>query len=234
MRSELARAYVEALFKHGRALVSGALAGVLGFVVMIHPFIVPAWVWFTVAGVFLWAVQFLAFRDVWLQLEAAQDVSRVSKVLGTELRDIRHKIELVRATRPNSYSQEFELPFARWDEGASKLAASPELYEVVESAYTAARHVVDTFRIRRSRADFGVTIGVHQEDGLDEAYELAGKALDALGEPRGTPWESASARAVREVTEDLMHEEHPVTLPSEHESRYQWPGELIEREQQDD
>jgi len=125
--------------------------------------------------------------------------------IGTELRDIRHKIEIVRSTRPSPhYSQGFQLPGARFDEYDEVLAEHPELYPIVERAYTAAHHVNEALDMRRTRAKPGWTIGVIAEDGLDAAYDAAGEALDALGEERGPVFESDYQRAVREVTEDVM------------------------------
>jgi hypothetical protein len=127
--------------------------------------------------------------------------------LGTELRDIRHKIELVMSTRPHPhYSHGFRLPGARWDEYDAFLAKDwPDLYPVIERAYTAAHHVNEALKMRETRAG-GTTIGVIPDDGLAEAYEAAGVALDALGEPRGEPWETGAQVAVRTVTEDILRE----------------------------
>jgi len=128
--------------------------------------------------------------------------------LGTELRDIRHKIELVKSTRPNPhYSHGFRLPGARWDEYDSFLAADwPDLYPIIERAYTAAHHVNEALKMRETRAGVGKTVGVIADDGLDEAYDAAGVALDALGESRGEPWETGAQAAVRAVTEDIQRE----------------------------
>jgi hypothetical protein len=134
-------------------------------------------------------------------------LSIASRQIGTELRDIRHKIEIVRATRPTRhYGAGFRLPGARWDEYDEVLAANPALYATVERAYTAAHHVNEAVDMRRTRAKPGMTLGVIAEDGLDEAYDAAGDALDALREPRGEPFESDYDRAVRLVTEDVVRD----------------------------
>ncbi|MGZ4380405.1 MAG: hypothetical protein ACXVZN_06700 [Gaiellaceae bacterium] len=126
---------------------------------------------------------------------------------GTELRDIGHKIEIVKSTRPNPhYSHGFQLPAARWDEYDEDMAAYPELYRVLDHAYTAAHHVNSALDMRRTRANPGVTLGVIQEDGLDAAYDAAANALDALGEPLGEVWESGTGEALRLVTEDVVQE----------------------------
>jgi len=57
-----------------------------------------------------------------------------------------------------------------------------------------------------TRAGVGKTVGVIADDGLDEAYDAAGVALDALGESRGEPWETGAQAAVRAVTEDIQRE----------------------------
>jgi hypothetical protein len=106
----------------------------------------------------------------------------VARQLATELQDIRHKIELVRATGPvNHYGSVFQLPAARWDEYDQLVAEHPELYAVVEKAYTAAHHSNEVVAMRRSRAAPGQTLGVIDEDALAETYEAAHEALDALG-----------------------------------------------------
>ncbi len=132
----------------------------------------------------------------------------VALQLATELRDIRHKVEIVKSTRPAAhYSHGFRLPAFRWDELDDKLARWPDLYASVEKAYTAAHHVNEALEMRRTRAGRpDQTLGVIPDDGLDEAYEAAGDALDALGEPRGEVWESGAVRAVRLVAQDIARE----------------------------
>jgi hypothetical protein len=130
----------------------------------------------------------------------------ISLQMGTELRDIRYKIELVRSTRPTpQYSHGFTLPAARWGEHHANLAEHPALYAAVEQAYTAAHRVNEALNMRRTRAGKpDALLGVIPDDGLDDAYEAAGRALDALGEPPGEAWETAAQRAVRGVTEDIL------------------------------
>jgi hypothetical protein len=128
--------------------------------------------------------------------------------LGTELRGIRHKIEMVKSTRPNPhYSHGFRLPGARWDQYDSFLASDwPDLYPVIERAYTAAHHVNEALQMRETRAGPGKTIGVRADDGLDEACEAAGAALDALGQERGEPWQTKAQAAVQTVVDDIERE----------------------------
>jgi hypothetical protein len=175
----------------------------------------PEWIgWFLLAvgaGLLiasgLWWVQ---SRPGWgLGDRARQErLAALSRQLGTELRDIRHKVEIVQSTRPHPhYSHGFHLPAARWDEFDDELATFPDLYKVVERAYTAAHHVNEALEMRRTRARKPEqTLGVIKDDGLDEAYEAAGDALDALEEPRGEVWETAAGRAVRLVAEDVMND----------------------------
>jgi hypothetical protein len=60
----------------------------------------------------------------------------IKRQLGTELRDIRHKIEIVKSTQPTpQYSHGFRLPNARFDEYRERLAEDAELYPVIEKAY---------------------------------------------------------------------------------------------------
>jgi hypothetical protein len=86
------------------------------------------------------------------QADEKRKLSGASKQLGTELRDIRHKIEVVRSTRPQPhYSRDFRLPAARWDEYDALLATSkPDLYPLVEAAYTAAHRVNEHLEFRRN------------------------------------------------------------------------------------
>ena len=209
-------AYLHAVSKHTRALLSGAIAGAFGIAVTIHPFLVPSWLWFGAVGATVVVVQFLAFHELREELSVTRDVARIARTLGTELRDIRHKIDLARSTRPTPhYSHEFALPDQRWGETAQALAARPDLYAVVERAYVAAHHVNDVMRLRRTRAAPHVTLGIRSDDGLDDAYEAAGAALDALGEPRGDTYETPGQRAVRGVVEDLLDDSSRVTPPPE-------------------
>jgi hypothetical protein len=150
-------------------------------------------------------------------------IRKAALQLGTELRDIRHKIDLVRSTRPtNHYSHDFQLPGARWHEYDEVLAAEPRLYRIVETAYTYAHHVNEALQFRRTRTP-RKTIGVVKDDGLDEAYEAAGNALDALGETRGEVWESDVQRVVREVTNDLVASDFRVTY-----AMYGVPGKEVD------
>jgi hypothetical protein len=128
--------------------------------------------------------------------------------LGTELQDIRHKIEIVKSTRPNPhYSHGFRLPASRWDKYDSFLAKDwPDLYPVIERAYTLTQHVNEALRMRETRAGGPKTLGVIPDDGLDEAYEAAGAAVDVLGQPRGELWQSKSQAAVQGVADDIRRE----------------------------
>jgi hypothetical protein len=140
--------------------------------------------------------------------------------LGTELRDIRHKIEMVKSTRPNPhYSHGFRLPGAQWDQYDAFLAQDwPDLYPVVERAYTLAHHVNEALQMRETRAGAGRTLGVIPDDGLDEAYDAAGLALDALGELRGEQWRTRAQAAVDRVVDDIQREleEEPATDSNDH------------------
>jgi hypothetical protein len=144
-------------------------------------------------------------------------LAAISRQLGTELRAIRHKIDILRTTRPHPhYSHEFHLPAYRWDEFDEELSADAKPYRIVEHAYNAAHHVNEALDMRRTRARPNATLGVIPDDGLDEAYEAAGEALDALGEPRGEVWETGAERAVRLVVDDIMREmEEGEAKPSE-------------------
>jgi hypothetical protein len=82
------------------------------------------------------------------------------------------------------------------------------VYRPVETAYAAVRHVNETLSIRETRSgNPPKMLGVTTEDHLDVAYETAGAALDALGEPRGEPWETAAQRAARLIAEGVLGDE---------------------------
>ena len=131
-------------------------------------------------------------------------VTRVQ--LGVELRAMRHRIEIVRSTRPHpQYSHGFALPTTRWDDHGNVLAGSLELFRAVEPAYAAVTHLHGVLEMRRTRAGNPTQqLAVIAEDRLDDVYDKAGVALDALGEERGEVWQSDYDRAVSGVVEDLL------------------------------
>jgi hypothetical protein len=208
------REYVRKVLRHMWTVIVAVAAGLIGIVESIdNKLKVPVWIWLTVFGLGLVYAQFQAFHDVRVERDAlieseARWLARISRLFGTELREIRRKIEMARAMRPTPhYSHTFQLPGARWDEYDDALAAFPELYEVVERAYTAAHQVNEALGFRKARASSTAkAIGVMPDDGLEAAYNAAGEALDALGEPRGEEWETAATRAARLVTEDVVRD----------------------------
>src|SRR5207253_61670 len=128
---------------------------------------------------------------------------RASRRLGTELRDMRLMIERVKATSPMAYPRGFRLPVARWQEYEPLLADHPDIYRLVERAYTAANGVNEVLRLREGRQGANVaTLGVISEDGLDETHGAAGEALDALGEGHNAPFKPVPSGevAIREMT----------------------------------
>jgi hypothetical protein len=126
--------------------------------------------------------------------------------LGTELRAIRHGIELVRATTPPAYHRGFRLPGARWGEYHEALASDPSLYAAVETAYVAVHHLNQALDFREGRSPGSMQFGVMPDDELDNVYDAAGDALTALGLQLGPTWESAARRAARGVAEDILQE----------------------------
>jgi len=144
------------------------------------------------------------------QLEAARaeleakPVNDVAPLFGTELRDIRTKIERVKATTPPSYPPGFQLPGECFTKYGPVLAERrKDLYAIVERAYAAAHHVNENVRTRQARKGAHMLLGAIAEGGLDEAHGLAGEALDALGQAHNEPVESSLRRAARQVLEDL-------------------------------
>ena len=135
-----------------------------------------------------------------------EDLASAALLLGTELNAIRHDIELARARKPASFSREFRLPGARWDQYNEALSKHPELYATVGKAYIAAHHVNRCLEIRENQNLRAWTFGILPDDGVDEAYESAEEALKALGIEPEEPWETAAARAVRAVTEDVLRD----------------------------
>jgi hypothetical protein len=147
----------------------------------------------------------LAEIDKDRRTEEAIDAIRVE--LGTELRDIRRKIEKVKGMEVQIYWEGFELPAARWHEYDEVLALEAELYAKVEAAYVAANDVNEAVRYRRSINRVpGRNIGANPTDGLDRAYEAAGYALDALVQLRGEPWRTPTQEAAQAIIEDAREE----------------------------
>jgi hypothetical protein len=141
-------------------------------------------------------------RDAAAERPSAEAIRRQ---LGTELRDIRQKIERVKAGKRPRYWRGLRLPAARWDEYDEFLAEDADLYAILEAAYTAAHHINEHL-VRWETASSHPSFLVRPEDGLDETYDAVGEALDALGEERGEPWESGAAKAARSVAEDIARE----------------------------
>ena len=136
-------------------------------------------------------------------LQLMNERSAASLVLGTELNDIRHKIDVVRSNTPAQYGPAFRLPADAWAEFDTLLAKWPGLYETVGVAYSAAHHLNEALDVRRGRVGRDTPLGVIPDDGLDEVYDAAGAALDALELPRRAPWESQKAKVIRLVAEDI-------------------------------
>jgi hypothetical protein len=208
------REYVRKVFGHLWTVIVAVAAGLIGIVESIDNNLkVPVWTWPTIFALGLVYGQFQAFHDVRVERDAliedeAKRLARVSRLFGTELREIRRRIEMAKAMAPTPhYSHAYHLPGARWDEYDDLLAAFPELYDVIERAYTAAHHVNEALDFRRTRASSPTqTLGVMPDERLEAAYDAAGEALDALDEPRGEVWETEAQRAARLVAEDVARE----------------------------
>ena len=115
----------------------------------------------------------------------------------------------MKATNPPSYPREFQLPGARWSKYGPVLAElRPELYVIVDRAYTAAHDVNENVRGResRQRATNPPQLGAIPQDGLDEAHGLAGEALDALGQAHNEPIKSALQTASEQIAGDIVQE----------------------------
>jgi hypothetical protein len=127
-----------------------------------------------------------------------EDRRVMAELLGTELRDIRRKVEKVRSMRHPVYWDGFQLPAYRFDEWKAELAKQPELYRLVEHAYVLANDVNEAVVHRRTLTTSRL-IGPHPSDPLDAAYDAAGVALDALGKPRGEPFLTVVEQAAQNV-----------------------------------
>jgi hypothetical protein len=116
-------------------------------------------------------------------LRAEKQLQSAAPLFGTELRDIRTKIEKVKAD--GSYPMGFKLPAFRWNDHARDLTGRPDIYRIVERGYTAAHQVNERLDAREAKRRPGnrALLPVQPRDGLDEAHGAAGEALDALGEP---------------------------------------------------
>ena len=127
-------------------------------------------------------------RELQQALEAAEsskEIRTVAHILGTELRDIRRKIERAKADDPPRYPFGFKLPTGGFTEYRAVLAQDDHVYKIVAGAYTAAHRVNERLDERESRRRPGNRLRseVLPEDGLDAAHGAAGEALDVLGEP---------------------------------------------------
>ena len=71
--------------------------------------------------------------------------------MGTELRDIRLKIERIKAATPAIYPSGFRFPGRQFTEFQNLLSAHPEVYEKVERAYTAAHNVNEVLDLKRPK-----------------------------------------------------------------------------------
>jgi hypothetical protein len=140
-----------------------------------------------------------------LAIGIAEDVRLGVLPIATELRDIRRKIEKLKSMATPIYWDDFQLPVARWHEYHKQIQARPTLYKKIEHAYVAANDVNEAVKWRRSIATTR-NIGVAPSDPLDEAYEAAGEALDALGQPRGDKWETEAQKAAGKMLEDMRNE----------------------------
>jgi hypothetical protein len=213
-RRDSVREYARKVVGHLWTVIVAVAAGLIGIVESLDNNLkVPVWIWLMVFALGLVYAQFQAFHDIRVERDSlledeAKRLARISRLFGTELREIRRKIEMAKAMAPTPhYSHDFQLPGARWDEYDETLAAFPELYDVVGRAYTAAHQVNEALGFRRTRASSSsTTLGVIPDDGLNAAYDAAGQALDALGEPRGEVWETAADRATRLLAEDVLNE----------------------------
>jgi hypothetical protein len=66
------QAYRATIWKHGKALVSGAFAGIVGIALSIYPVVVPAWIWFLVALASVAWLGFVVFHDVYTELASVR------------------------------------------------------------------------------------------------------------------------------------------------------------------
>jgi hypothetical protein len=134
-------------------------------------------------------------------------LAAIQRQLGTELRDILRKIEMVKATSPPSYSFTFQLPTARFGDYEKRLAEMPELYTVIARAYTAAHRVNSVLDNRRGQLRAPQTLRVTPTERLDDTYEAVGAALDAMEETRGEVFETSLDRAAGRVLENFVQAE---------------------------
>jgi hypothetical protein len=130
----------------------------------------------------------------------------VAAMVGTELRDIRIKIERVKAMNPVVYPFGYQLPANRFAEYETILADDRGVYDVVSRAYTAAHHVNEMLVARESRRRPGnrQQLAAIPEDGLDEAHAAAGEALDKLGEDHNEPFRIAAQKAALGIIQDAV------------------------------
>ena len=150
-----------------------------------------------------------ALRDEIKELveRGENEFQTVAMLFGTELRDIRTKIEKVTAVeQPAVYPPGFALPAYQWAKYDKTIAGKPDAYKVVERAYTTAHQFNEGLRARelRTRAGMSVPPIVTPEDGLDDIHRAVGEALDALGQLHNEPYRSAAQRAAAVLLEDAV------------------------------
>lgn len=164
-----------------------------------------------------------------------EELGRVARQLGSELREIRLMIERVKGTNPMSYPRPFRLPTTQWEKHEDFLARE-ETYDVVEKAYSAVRNTNGVLNLREARQGEKLTpLGVIVEDGLDRAHGLAGEALDALGEMHNEPFVAThsgeahrrSAPAIDDV--ERLHAKVLFAQIGDDQERARKCGQLIER-----
>lgn len=126
-----------------------------------------------------------------------------ARLLITELKDIRHKIELF--GKDPAIPPGFKFPSEQWTQYREFIAEDPALHETVETAYTKARHVDDVFAWRRTVATSRL-IGVNAEDGLAELDTAALAAIDALAGSLGPAGLGLPAPPPDLIRQDLVKE----------------------------
>lgn len=101
-----------------------------------------------------------------------------ARLLRTELRDIRHKIRMLHGDPV--LADGFAFPASQWNRYSELIAGYPELYDVLEAAYTAAHHANEIWRWRRTQATSRLIGANLEQDGIDLADQKAESAIRVL------------------------------------------------------
>ena len=130
---------------------------------------------------------------------AGTDAARL--LVLAELETTAERIEMVRLTRPQQYSDNFSLPTTQWRAQRPVFArGSPSTFEVLARAYKAIQWVNDALAMRKARSGPASTrFAVIDDDRLDRAEAEAREAILTLRKDRDSELNVARQAAPLQV-----------------------------------